>query len=333
MEFLLDSLKMLYFVLQSTLHGLKLRKIQDNTQTIRKKDILLFSVLRNEAVRIPFFLEYYRTLGVGHFFFVDNASTDGFLDLVEDEPDVSVWYTDMSYKEANFGLHWSNHLMRQFGDGHWTIVADPDEFLVFPFMDKRPLQELTWHLEAENRRSFFCILLDMYSNKDISDTLYMQGSDPLETCSYFDAQGYTQKHNVSLLNSWVQGGVRSRIFFSDRPQDAPALNKTPLVKWKRTFSYVSSTHAALPKYINLPHANAHVSPTGVLLHFKFISQFRVKAEEEAHRGQHFGDSIEYRSYLERIDNDTTSMIYSGSVSYAGWEQLERLGLLNRGQWF
>lgn len=39
--------------------------------------ILLFSTLRNERVRLPYFLRYYRDLGVNHFLIVDNDSEDG----------------------------------------------------------------------------------------------------------------------------------------------------------------------------------------------------------------------------------------------------------------
>ena len=33
--------------------------------------------MRNEKIRLPFFLRYYRNLGVNHFLIVDNDSTDG----------------------------------------------------------------------------------------------------------------------------------------------------------------------------------------------------------------------------------------------------------------
>ena len=41
-----------------------LRSVADNTGSIRTGDILLFSTFRNENVRLPYFLDYYRRLGV-----------------------------------------------------------------------------------------------------------------------------------------------------------------------------------------------------------------------------------------------------------------------------
>ena len=55
----------------------ELKQIVNNTAKIKPDDILVFSTLRNERRRLPFFLKYYRDLGVKHFIIVDNNSNDG----------------------------------------------------------------------------------------------------------------------------------------------------------------------------------------------------------------------------------------------------------------
>ena len=55
--------------------------------------ILLFLTMRNERVRLPYFLEYYRKLGVDHFLIVDNGSDDGTREYLAEQPDVSLWTT------------------------------------------------------------------------------------------------------------------------------------------------------------------------------------------------------------------------------------------------
>ena len=97
---------MAVFMSYSTVYGRELRVVQDNTESIGKGDIMLFCTLRNEAFRIPHFLEHYRGLGVQHFVFVDNGSEDDFQRIVQDDEDVSVWYTEKSYKKSSFGMHW-----------------------------------------------------------------------------------------------------------------------------------------------------------------------------------------------------------------------------------
>ena len=70
-----------------------LRSVADNTASIGTGDILLFSTFRNEHVRLPYFLDYYRRLGVSHFLMVDNDSDDGGRQYLARQPDVSLWTT------------------------------------------------------------------------------------------------------------------------------------------------------------------------------------------------------------------------------------------------
>jgi len=126
----------------------ELKPISTNTAAIRPDDVLLMSVVRNEKIRLPFFLNYYRKLGVNHFLFVDNDSDDGSLAFLRAQPDVSVWQTKTSYKKAGFGLDWSNYLLRKYAHGHWVLTVDPDEFFIYPFCDTRPISALTDWLDS-----------------------------------------------------------------------------------------------------------------------------------------------------------------------------------------
>jgi ASC-1-like (ASCH) protein len=42
----------------------ELQPVNNRTKQVRPGDILLFSTQRNEMVRLPYFLKYYRDLGV-----------------------------------------------------------------------------------------------------------------------------------------------------------------------------------------------------------------------------------------------------------------------------
>jgi len=330
---LLDYSVMSVYLWRAQVHSRDLRVVQDNTGNIAGGDILLFCTLRNEAFRIPHFLEHYRKLGVQHFIFVDNGSGDGFMDRVRDQSDISVWYTEASYKQSNFGMHWLNYLLRKFGSGHWCVVCDPDEFLVFPYDDQRNLHELSAYLEGDRRRSFFSLLLDMYSDAPVSETGYDANRQPVEVCPHFDSTGYVQSVNKRVLNIWVQGGVRRRVIFRNNPASAPALNKTPLVKWKWNYGYISSMHALVPRHLNIPHHHHYLAPTGCLLHFKFFSVLQEKAAEEQVRNEHFMNSLEYSHYNKHTSTRDQPLTYEGSVKYEGWRQLVSLGLMNIGKWF
>lgn len=314
-------------------HGRRLRCIQDRTRAIRRTDILAVVVLRNEAPRIPYFLEYYRRLGVDHFLFVDNGSTDGFRELVAGESDCSVWYTEDSYKRANFGEHWANYLLRRYGKNHWCLRVDADEFLVYPHYDTRNLRELTEHLDETGRRSLFTLLLDMYPQGAVDEATYTAGQDPLEICSWFDPYGYCQWSTP--MGWWIQGGVRRRAFYRNGNVDAaPALNKICLVRWRGHYSYISSTHVLTPRSLNQAHYSDGLAPTGCLLHFKYFASFRVKVEEELVRREHFNESIEYKLYASGLaENENLVLRNAASARFTGWQQCVDLGLMSLGRWF
>ena len=162
----------------------ELTRVVNRTGQIRPNDLLLFCTQRNEAVRLPYFLDYYRDMGVGHFFFVDNDSTDGSLEYLADQPDVSLWRTDASYKRARFGVDWLNWLARRYAHGHWALTVDPDEFLVYPFCDTRPLRALTDWLDASSIKSFSAMLLDMYPKGRMDEQPYRAGQNPIEAAFF-----------------------------------------------------------------------------------------------------------------------------------------------------
>jgi len=310
----------------------ELQPVQDRTAAIRPGDILVFTTFRNESIRLPYFFKYYRDLGVDHFIMVDNASTDGGGHYAAEQPDVSIWSTDASYKEARYGVDWLNHLQRKYGHGHWTLVVDPDEFFVFPFCDTRPIRALTDWLEASSIRSFGAMLLDMYPKGRIDTVAYQSGQNPLEVAPWFDSGNYTYSKNHAYFNLWIQGGPRARTFFADNPVRAPALNKIPLVKWHRRYAYISSTHMLLPRGLNLVYEEWGGEKTsGVLLHTKFLDTFTTKAREEAERGQHYAGSHEYKAYASGLASNPDFWC-KWSERYINWRQLEILGLMSKGNW-
>lgn len=309
-----------------------LRSVSFKARNLAKDDILLFCTQRNERLRLPYFLEYYRSIGVNHFFFVDNDSDDGALEYLKEQPDVSIWHTKASYKRARYGVDWLNWLQLRYAHGHWTLVVDADEFLVYPFCDTRPLRALTDWLDASSIKSFGTLVLDMYPKGAIDEQPYAEGQNPFEIASWFDSGNYTHKKNQRFGNLWIQGGPRSRVFFHDAPEKGPALNKIPLVKWERKFAYMSSTHMLLPRGLNQVYDEWGGEKTsGVLLHAKFLDTFTARAAEEAQRKEHYLASAEYAVYSERMQ-EHPELWCKWSEKYINWRQLEILGLMSKGNW-
>ncbi|MGJ8606290.1 MAG: glycosyltransferase family 2 protein [Marivita sp.] len=306
--------------------------VADRTSEIAPDATLAFVTLRNEHIRLPYFLKYYREMGIDHFLIVDNDSDDGSGDYLEGQPDVSLWRTEGGYKASRYGMDWLNYLLGKYGHDHWCLTVDPDELFVYPFCDTRPLPALTDWLDSCSIRSFGAMLLDMYPKGPIEAHPYQSGQDPLEIASWFDAGNYTYKMNWKMRNLWIRGGPRMRAFFSKMPHRAPALNKTPLVRWHRNYTYATSTHMLLPRGLNLTYEEwGGEKASGMLLHTKFLNTFAAKVEEELARGQHYAASHEYRAYAAE-EGSRKDLWCKWSEKYINWRQLEILGLMSKGNW-
>ncbi|MFM2390247.1 MAG: hypothetical protein RLZZ437_1802 [Pseudomonadota bacterium] len=318
--------------LRAWLRGRELRRVNDRTRGLGADTIYVLSTLRNERIRLPYFLRYYRNLGVDHFLMVDNDSTDGSREYLAQQPDVSLWTTKGSYKRSHYGVDWLTHLQRRHCHGHWCLTVDVDEFLIYPFCETRPLRALTDWLDASAIRSFSAMLLDMYPKGPVNAQPYHEGQDPFEIAQYFDSGNYAIRRNPWQGNLWIQGGPRARVFFSNAPAKAPALNKTPLVKWHRSYAYESSTHMLLPRGLNLVYDHSGgEKASGCLLHAKFLDTFSAKATEEMQRRQHYANSAEYKAYAEGLAAQPDFWC-KWSEKYINWRQLEILGLMSKGNW-
>ena len=126
-----------------------------------------------------------------NFLMVDNGSEDGSAEYLETQRDVSLWTTQGSYKASSFGVDWLNHLQWRYGADHWCLVADVDEFLLYPYADTRPLHALTDWLDSQGRKSFSAMLLDMYPKGPIAAQPYRAGQNPFEIARWFDAANYS----------------------------------------------------------------------------------------------------------------------------------------------
>jgi len=324
--------------------------------------MMLVATVRNELSRLPYWLSYYRDLGIGQVFFVDDHSTDGTTDYLLAQPDSHVFQPRNSYSESNYGTAWQNELLDLYGEGRWTVVADADELLAYPDCENLKLPEFCALLDKEGSEALYCFLLDMYPDGDLRKAICERGKPFYEICDYFDSE-YTFVKRLRILSDpalrfpdkEVIGGPRLRKFYPEqinasifnrvknrliskacnkltrfrvsfrvRPHNAPALFKVPLLKWRKGYARLSSHNITEP-------AGGISSATGVLLHFKFFADFNEKAKLESARGEHYAGGLEYKRYLNYIARDPhISFMYRGSVKYTGTASVMEHGLISSG---
>lgn len=307
-----------------------LTAIADRTKEIGTPDILCFVAVRNEAAILPWFLSHHRRLGVDHFLFVDNGSNDGTSELLSAQPDVSLWRTGAGYRAARFGMDWIGWLMLRHGNGHWCLVADADESLVYPDWESRGLRQLTAWLDRNARPALPAIMVDLYPKGPIGDGCYRPGDDPFDRLSWFDPDGYSSRRHPRHGTEWIQGGPRARVFHAANPSRAPTLNKIPLVKWHWRYAWVNAAHALLPRRLNAAHRDPDL-PRAALLHAKFLPQAVTRATEEKARREHFGDPDAFDGYYDALAADPI-LWHEGASRYRDWRDLAAAGLIWRGAW-
>ena len=309
-----------------------LQVVADRTTAIRPGDILMVIVVRNEAQRLPYMLDYYRRLGVTHVLAVDNDSTDGSAELLRDAADVSLWKTGASYREARFGLDWASWLLMRYGHGHWCLMADADELLVYAGCNRHDLRDLTALLDARGQLAFGALMLDLYPQGPVGEADAAPGDDPLAVLGWFDPAPYRVVRQEPAMNLWVQGGVRERMFFADDPRRSPTLNKLPLVRWNRRWAYTNSSHALLPWVVNMDYTGpGGAEPAGALLHTKFLADSVTRAVEDLSRRQHFHDPDLLVPYYRALAAGPV-LWHEGSARLEGWESLVAQGLMPPINW-
>jgi hypothetical protein len=328
------------------------RSISDDTSEIR-----LFGIVKNEFLRLPYFLQYYRRAGIGQFFFVDNDSSDGTREFLVDQHDCTVFHTKGSYALSRAGLKWLNPLIDRYGENRWIVLADADELLVFPGTESKSLPSLCRWLDQKGHQGLFALLLDMYSDRPLQEVGYTRGDDFLTACHFFDRDyHFVRRLGIPLLEAPCPdvepiGGPRLRLCFPNqnsvrlwprlRVKLARRLSrlsaglapvnwaagesvasqafKIPLVKWRRGYAFVTSHRLNRIRLAPL---------TGALLHFKYFQDFAERVKYALDSNMHYDGSAEYGRYAELLRRDPElSLTYAGSVSYGGSEDLVRLHLI------
>lgn len=306
----------------------KIRLIKDSTIASNEKQILLFAIMRNESIRLPYFIEYYQKLGVDRFYLMDNNSTDNTIKILSENNDVNILKTKDSYINH---WYWMEYMLETFGRNHWCIVVDIDELFSYPNVEKISIPQLCRFLEKSNSNAVRALLLDMYSDKSVKDIDYIPGQNPLSSISFFDNTHYEvsfpyfDRYKWETFNSThYTGGMRERVFGKSIP--ATSLNKFPLFKFTKDVYLGQGMHA-----IN----GARVSDLqGIVFHTKFLGDAIIEAEEESIREQHFNNAAYYKDFKREFDrNPDLCLANAQSIRYESLDQLVDLGLMKTSHLF
>ncbi|MBD2771529.1 glycosyltransferase family 2 protein [Iningainema tapete] len=303
----------------------ELNRVDTKEIEIQPWEILCCVVERNELLRLPYFLSYYRQKGIAKFLIVDNNSTDGSLSYLLEQSDVYTWHSTRPFSKANCGSIWLELLLRKYGVGHWCLTVDADEIFYYPDCENISIDQLCQELDKKQKTVFDAILLDMYSDKAVQDTHYTSGQNFLDVCPYFEREFYSKKEeNFGNYRNHTAywGGVRKRIFGGN-----DLLSKSPLIKYNVDLILHIGQH-----FTNRPKHEI-ANSRGCLLHFKFFDNFYSYVEQEVRRKEHHKNAREYVRYQQVIAQHKNLIMYDEkhSVKLQNSQQLVQMGVMQVGE--
>lgn len=320
----------------------------------RPGEILALLVTRDESLRLPDALASLRRIGVDRVVVIDNGSSDGTPEIAR-EAGAHLIHAEGSYAASRFGIDWTNAVLDAWGRGHWVLVIDADEQLVYPGSNRVGLRRLTAHLDHLGSEALRTVMLDCFPPGPLAACRYAPGEKLAEAAPMFEPPRLRREAIEGFPGLLDYGGIRERLFFPEAdprhparwlwqkafnlgwripalrrdprfaalaPPRSPTVTKLPLLRWREGAALEASTHRMAPM------AMAPEQPSGVLLHFKFLQDFHARALDAVARGAHWDGSREYRRYLARLEaNPGFGLAGPRALPFAGPAQLVRLGLM------
>lgn len=273
-------------------NAMQLLSSERRLAAVAAADCAVVAVTRNERAMLDHFLAHYRGLGVGGFLIVDNLSDDGTTERLLAEPDVALFSADTAFRAAMQGTDWKVALMAHYRVGRWTLVADADELLLYPGMERARLPAYLAGAAFAGADAVRVHMLDMYPRGPLAGTALRD--DPFAEAGHVDRDPFRRdslaRGPFGDSPTWTSA-VRHRLMPGARPEQF-VTQKIALVKYAPWMRFSTSLHYAAEIALAVPEL--------VFAHFKYHAAFHAKAEREIARGQYYNNAEEYRMYRELL---------------------------------
>lgn len=254
---------------------------------------VVISVVRNERLLLPHFLRHYRNLGVANFIFVDNGSDDGTLTYLLQQQDAVVYTSATDYKHSHYGVAWQQAILGAHCLGRWALLADADEFFIYPGWEQQPLSAFINQLQTEGADAVLTLMIDRYPRGRLSDADFST-TPPFEAAPCTEPEPLIRWHlgsgHFSNAETFLSA-LRHRLAPAAAP-NAFTSQKIALVRYQPWMRFSQGLHYA---------ANVQVSNrTTEFAHFKYHAGFAEKVKIEVARGQHYNNAEEYRQFVNTV---------------------------------
>lgn len=295
----------------------KIKPVSMNLLKPARNEVIAVCALHNSAQLIEPYVEHYKSIGVCHFVFIDNNSTDDSIAIMKNLSlpgiSVDVWSVDDRFDSFK-AMGWKQRMFVRYGLDRWYLNLDIDEHFVYSNHEEVQISSITKNATELGDKVVGSILIDMYPNADITHIQISDTTKLKDVYVFFDKNTYTAVSNQKY-NYRIFGGPRSRTFGRH-----PSLQKYPL-------AFVSADMIAVNPHFWYPYSiNQKVPISSAMLHYKFLPGDVDKYREYVRQGVHWDNSSQYRSYIEGVDNMESVNFFSKehSIRYVNSSALKMI---------
>ena len=290
--------------LENLFEGFAVEKLELIKESVNKDDYnapIVVCTQKDNYIYLRKFLPYYRELGVKHFIFIDNNSSDESFHFLEGQDDVTLFKAPYPFKGMK-KVGWKLQALSYVGLNHWCLWLDADEFLVYPEMENVKLDKYVKILEKKGIQNVSGFMLDMYPSYKIFDETE-SSENFYEEYVYFDGDSDYYK----LINGMLRGGMRGRCLNLYNLR----LDKTPIIFYTKG-NFPDGNHTTFPL------RKDPINDFGcVLKHYKFLSSDKRKYQDFAKKDSGYWKADIQERYLDLTNmsvKSDDSLLYTDSTS-------------------
>ena len=286
----------------------EIEKVYDAKHNIKKEDMVLVCVLKDDIDKIKPFMEHYRKRGISAFVFLDNMSTDGTFEYLTEQEDTVVYRCRHAFT-ADRKIAWVNRMIAEYGIDRWYLMVDSDEFFTYLGENTHTFQDVIREAEQKKYKRLGVVHFDLYPKGSLfkDDTV----KNFIQDYCYFDADTYI--YGKTLRGMKIVGGPRKRVFGTDMKVSGYRM------VYFETDDVVPSAHFMIPY-----EKSWDVPVVFVSKHYKFVNESDYQKMVEAVKtGMHSDNSKEYKTYYNALKDNAELSLYDEKHSVLFTEEAIR----------
>jgi hypothetical protein len=278
----------------------------------KKNELTVVCLVKNGMEHLDTFLNHYQELGVKHFLFIDNGSTDGTVDFLKNRNNITLYWTTLPHKHYESEIR--RTIIENLCSNSWCLCVDIDELFDYPYSNKVALAHFLEYLNQYQYTAVISYMLDMFPRELAASNPDDPGALVRNNC-YYDISDIKKdnyyNHNNSLCNynrladkamPYYYGGIRHKYF--GKKASKYLLIKHPLMFIDQKIEPVTDPHFCNKAYV------ADVSC--LLKHYKFTNSFKERLNKIMNDYGYFG-MLEHQEYYKILKEQENVNFYSTSA--------------------